>query len=138
MTQLNPYLGFHGRCREAMTFYQECLGGELTLQTVEESPVADQMPAKYGPQILHSSLTSGSLTLMATDMAREEPMEGNTVSLCLNFNSEAEITRLFTALSAGGTVTSPLEVMFWGGTFGTLTDKFGKNWILNYDQNVKE
>ncbi len=135
MTLLNPYLGFNGKCREAMTFYQECLGGELTLQIIEGTPVADQMPPEAGQNILHSTLTHGSLVLMGTDCSREEPIEGNTVGLSLNCGTQEEISRLFTALSAGGTVTCPLGEMFWGATFGTLTDKFGKHWILNCDKN---
>jgi PhnB protein len=70
MTQINAYLGFNGNCREAMTFYKECLGGELTLQTVAGTPMAEHMPAEAGQTILHSCLTRGGLVLMATDMGR--------------------------------------------------------------------
>lgn len=131
MTTLNPYLGLQGRCREAMTFYQDCLGGALTMQTVAESPMADQMPPEAGQNILHSALTNGGLVLMATDMNQKEPVLGNTVALSLNFSSEEEIRTVFARLAVGGKVDSPLETSFWGSTFGHLTDKFGINWMLN-------
>jgi PhnB protein len=63
MTQLCPYLHFSGNCREAMTFYQACLGGELKMQTVGESPMVGQMPPEMHKNILHSSLTTDSFLL---------------------------------------------------------------------------
>jgi len=135
MTQINAYLGFNGNCREAMTFYKECLGGELTLQTVAGTPMAEHMPAEAGQTILHSCLTRGGLVLMATDMGRGERINGNAVSLMLQCDSEEEIQKLFSSLSAGGQVTDPLATQFWGATFGGLTDKFGMNWMLNYEKD---
>lgn len=55
MTQINSYLTFNGNCREAMTFYQECLGGELFMQTIGESPMAEQMPLPMKESILHAT-----------------------------------------------------------------------------------
>jgi len=69
MSHIVAYLNFNGNCRKAMNFYKERLGGELTMQTVGESPMAGQMPPEMGPLILHSSLTSGALNLMASDMS---------------------------------------------------------------------
>ena len=138
MTQINAYLSFNGNCRDAMTFYKECLGGELMLQAVEGSPAADKMPAAFGPHILHSTLTNGDLLLMASDMVPEELVQGNTVSLSLNCSSQEEIETLFSHLSAGGKITHPLADEFWGATFGALIDKFGMNWLLNYDKPPKE
>ena len=66
MTQINAYLNFNGNTREAMSFYQQCLGGELVMQKISESPMAAQMPSEMGPKILHSSLTKNGLVLMAT------------------------------------------------------------------------
>lgn len=136
MTQINAYLGFSGKCREAMTFYKDCLGGDLELMTVEGSPLADQMPADAGQTILHSCLTNGDLVLMATDMGQQGTgATGNNVSLMLNCSSEEEIQTLFSRLSSGGEVTHPLGDAFWGATFGHLTDKFGMNWMLHYDKS---
>jgi PhnB protein len=132
MSTINSYLTFSGNCREAMTFYQQCLGGELVFQTVGESPLSEKMPKKMKDFILHSTLTNGNLLLMGSDMVSETGLiSGNTVSLILNSANEKEIESCFEKLSAGGRVTHPLQQNFWGALFGGLTDKFGNHWLLN-------
>ena len=134
MPKLNPYLTFSGNCREAMNFYKECLGGDISFTVVGESPVANQMPPSMKDQILHSLLKTGELELMATDMQPESLNEGNAVHLCLSCKTEEETKSLFEKLSSGGKVKQPLHAMFFG-MIGTLTDKFGKSWILECDKN---
>jgi PhnB protein len=134
-TTINAYFNFNDKCREAMTFYKECFGGELTLQTVGESPMAAQMPPHLKDAILHSSLTSGDITIMGSDMNRNALVEGNTVQLCITCKSEEDLNSLFANLSAGGKVTSPIADMPWGAKFGSLTDKYGENWMFNFDKN---
>ena len=133
MAQLVPYLSFERNCREAMTFYKACLGGELYLQTVSESPImAKQMPPGMENSILHSSLTSGNVTFMASDLNREVPIEGNTVQLCINCDSEEQMRAYFSKLGEGGKITEPIADMPWGGKYGSLKDKFGKYWLFNF------
>lgn len=134
MTQINAYLNFNGKTREAMTFYQQCLGGELVLQKISESPMAAQMPSEMGPRILHSSLTKNGMVLMASDMMGQNVTSGNSISLCMNCSSDEEINSFFTNLSSGGKVVEPLHQSFWGSTFGSLTDKFGVTWIFNHSK----
>lgn len=132
MAQLNPYLNFNNNCREAMSFYKTCLGGELTFQTVSESPVmAAQMPAEMKDSILHSTLKTDDITIMASDLNSEKRIDGNTVHLCVNCNTEKELNSFFSSLSAGGRVTSPLADMPWGAKYGSLIDKYGKYWMFN-------
>lgn len=136
MTRINVYLTFNGNCREAMTFYRDCLGGELTFQTIGDSPMAGRMPPEINKNILHSTLVSDTLLLMGSDMVGEKGLvKGNTVSLMLDCASEAEIRACYTRLSEGGRATHPLEDTFWGALFGDLTDKFGNQWLLHYDRN---
>jgi PhnB protein len=136
MTQINSYLTFNGNCREAMTFYKDCLGGELIFQTIGESPLSDKMPRQMKDCILHATLTKNALVLMASDMVSESGLvKGNAVSLSLNCSSEEEIKKYYAKLSAGGTANHPLEDSFWGALFGDLTDKFGNHWILNFNKN---
>ncbi len=133
MAQLNPYLNFDNNCREAMNFYKDCLGGTLFLQTVGESPeMAAQMPPQMKESILHSSLTSGDVVIMASDLNRENPIDGNTVQLCINCNSEKELNTFFSKLSAGGKVTEPIADMPWGAKYGSAIDKYGKHWLFNF------
>jgi PhnB protein len=92
MTQIHVYLTFNGNCREAMTFYQECLGGEFMLQTIGGSPLAEQMPPKMKDCILHATLTNGNLILLGSDMVSNAGLiKGNAVSLSLMCSSEKEI-----------------------------------------------
>ena len=133
MARLNPYLNFDNNCREAMNFYKECLGGELFLQTVSELPaMAAQMPPQMKDNILHSSLTSGDIVIMASDLNPEKRIEGNTVHLCINCNNENELNSFFSKLSANGKVTEPIADMPWGAKYGALTDKYGKQWLFNF------
>ncbi len=136
MSTINSYLTFNGNCREAMTFYKKCLGGELVFQTIGESPLSEKMSKKMKDCILHSTLTNGTLLLMGSDMVSENGLtKGNAVSLTLNCNSEKEIKSCYKKLSAGGQVNHPLEDTFWGALFAGLTDKYGNIWMLNYQKN---
>ena len=105
------------------------------MQTVGEMPeMAAKMPLEFKDSIMHSHLTSGGVTIMGSDLNREEPVEGNTYTLCINCDSNEEINSLFTKLSAGGQITEPLADMPWGGLYGGLTDKYGKIWVLNFQK----
>ena len=134
--QINSYLTFNSNCSEAMTFYRDCIDGELDLQTIGESPMADKLPSQMKQNILHAILTKGEVIIMASDMVGEKGLiKGNSVSLMLNCNSEDEIKTLYARLSAEGEATHPLENTFWGALFGGLTDKFGNHWLLHFDRN---
>lgn len=131
--QLHAYLSFNGNCREAMQFYQGCLGGELSFQTIGESPLSESMPKKMRDCILHATLSNDALLLMASDMLGSAGLiKGNTVSLSLNCNSEEELNNCYIHLSAGGSITHSLELTNWGARFGNLTDQFGIHWLLQF------
>jgi PhnB protein len=132
---MNPYLSFDGRCGEAMRFYKECLGGELKIMTVGESPIAATMPEEMRASVMHALLETDSIRIMASDMLDATPLErGNGMNLMLLCQSEEEVHVLFGKLSAGGTVNAPVKVEFWGAVYGDLTDRFGVRWMLNYDK----
>jgi PhnB protein len=135
MKQIHSYLTFNGNCREAMTFYQLCLGGELYFQTIGESPMADKMPTQMKDGILHSALRNDSFVIMASDMVGEKGLtKGTNMSLMLNFSNEDDIQDTYQKLATDGHPTHPLEHTFWGALFGGLTDKFGIQWLLNFDK----
>ncbi|WP_317898428.1 VOC family protein [Aurantibacillus circumpalustris] len=129
MTQINAYLTFNGNCREAMLFYQKCLGGKLTLQSVEESPMSDQWPKDVQKNILHASLINKQISLLSSDMGSEKLIMGNAISLALACSNEDEINHFFKNLSEQGNITHPLH-RFFDGTIGALTDKYGINWLF--------
>jgi len=133
MKSIHAYLTFNGNCREAMMFYQKCLGGELSFQTVGESPLSEKMPARMKNLILHSTLMNDGLILMGSDMTSEQGLlKGNAVSLVLNCKSEKEIRICYKKLSKSGEQTHPIENTFWNALSGELADKYGHNWMLYY------
>ncbi|MBI1782926.1 MAG: VOC family protein [Sphingobacteriales bacterium] len=134
MSQINAYLNFDGNTREAMSFYQQCLGGELVMQKIAESPMAAQMPSEMGPKILHSNLSADGIVLMASDCVGKNIVNGNNVFLNINCHSSDEINTYFNGLAEGGKIIEPLHQSFWGATFGVLIDKFGINWMFNYSK----
>lgn len=118
-----------------MTFYRDCLGGELSFQTIGESPISEKMPEQMKDSILHATLTKDNLVLMASDMVSEKGLiKGNSVSLSLSCSSEEETKKCYEDLSKEGTANHSLEISFWGALFGDLTDKYGNHWILNYNK----
>ena len=139
-TQLNAYVNFNGNCREVMTFYKECLEGELTLTKVGESTIAAQCPSAMQDKVLHSSLMkNGTLLLMGSDMIGPDGFnQGTNIALSLNCSSEEEINTFFAKLSEGGKIIDPLKVQFWGALFGVFNDKFGIRWMLSYDKNQNQ
>ena len=129
MVRLNPYLSFTGNCREAMTFYQQCFGGELLIQTVGETPAAAGFPAEVHDQVLHSQLESDGIVIMAADAVDGSAVtDGNAITNCLNTGTREEIKALFAKLSEGATITTPITEEFFG-LYGALTDKFGIKWM---------
>ena len=132
---LEPYLNFNeGQCENALNFYQAALGGELHIMRYSDAP----MPCDdaYKNLVMHGHLKSDRVHVMASDSRPEcSATIGNNISLFLNFTDGAEQTKIFEALAQGGTVTMPLDDVFWGARFGTLTDKFGVHWMLNHMKN---
>ncbi len=137
MYVINPYLAFGGNCREAMNFYKDCLGAELIMQEMGETPMAAELGAENQKKIMHASLSKdGAVLFMASDMmANEAVLQGNTISISLNCSSEEELRTTFAKLSEGGKVTQPVEEAFWGAIFGMFVDKYGFNWLMNFDKS---
>lgn len=133
MVKLSPYLRFNGNCREAMGFYKECLGGELTIMTMGESPMASQVPPEMKTRVMHSMLKKDNMTFMASDaMGPEKIIKGNNISLSIMGTNMEEIQPYFSKLSSGGTVKHPLGKTFFG-VYGDFTDKFGIDWMFQAD-----
>ena len=130
MKAFQPYLNFDGNTRDAMTFYQTCTDGELTVQTFGD--VKAPGPPGSENRVMHARLAKGSAVLMASDTMPGMPFTpGNNIWVNIDCESVAEIEQLFAAFSAGGKVIMPLADQFWGARFGMLTDKFGINWMFN-------
>ena len=134
MTQAIAYLGFDGKCADAMRFYEKALGGKLeVLMSGAESPMAEQMPKEFAHRILHARLAlPGGGLLYAGDTPTNVPYEGiKGVSIAVDYASVAEAEKVFNALAEGGQVTMPMQPAFWARRWGMLIDRFGTPWIVN-------
>jgi PhnB protein len=136
MAQLHVYLTFNGNAREAMEFYASCIGGDLNIMTFGDAPDSGQTSEEMKNRVMHATLSKGDFILMASDTGGNHPnvTTGSSITLSLNCTSDEEITGLFAKISAGGTITMPLEDTFWGAKFGMFNDQFGIPWMLNYDK----
>ncbi|MFT2817503.1 VOC family protein [Leifsonia sp. A12D58] len=130
-TRLNPYLSFRDTAKQAMEFYQSVFGGELTISTFGEFHASDD-PAEQD-KVMHGQLTTtDGLVLMGSDTPNTmELTSGNSYSVSLSGEDEAELRGYWDKLSAGGAITLPLEKAPWGDWFGMCNDKFGVSWLVN-------
>lgn len=141
-TTISPYLTFAGNCEEAFLFYKSVFGGEFQyLGRFNEMPPMEGQPPMSeadGKLIMHVSLPISKETiLMGSDSSEafgHATVMGNNFSISINAASTADADRLFNGLSKGGNVTMPLEKTFWGAYFGMLVDKFGIQWMVNFDE----
>jgi PhnB protein len=129
---INPYLNFRDTAREAMTFYQEVFGGELTLSTFAEYQASED-PAEQD-KIMHSQLvTENGLTLMAADTPNymDYTPGTNNFAVSLSGEDEGELRGYWDKLADGANVAMPLDKAPWGDIFGMCTDRFGVPWLVN-------
>lgn len=133
-TRLNPYLHFNGSAREAMTFYQSALGGNLEIMTFGDAGMSDQ-PADL---IMHAALvTDGGLSIFGADNGDGQPTAemGNAMTVSLS-SDDTSLQAAWDGLTDGATIHVPFEVAPWGDRFGMFTDKFGVPWVLNQGSDV--
>jgi PhnB protein len=135
---IEPYIFFKGNAKEAMEFYKSVFGGELVTSRLGDSPkeVLEQMKideSRYD-ELMHASL-KGPINIMGSDsqMASDHSAK---VELSIGGTDEAKMREIFDKLSEGGNVRMPLQKQFWGDIFGTLTDKFGVDWMMNIGENM--
>lgn len=138
MVAVNPYLNFNGTTEEAFKFYRRVFGGEfITLQRFDDTPEASQIDEADRHKIMHVALLlSDGTILMGTDALESmgHPLHcGNNFYLSISADSESEADRLFGALADGGIISHPLERTFWGAYFGLCIDRYGIQWMVNYD-----
>ena len=140
MANMNPYLNFNGNTEEAFNFYKSVFGGEfLALMRFKDTPGCGEIPEADKERIMHIALPIGNgNALMATDALESMGQKltfGNNFYIALAPESREEAERLFNGLSADGKIEMPLQDMFWGDYWGSFTDKFGVQWMVNYNQN---
>lgn len=131
MNSLTAYFTFDGHCREAMMFYQSCLGGELYFQKVGDTPEAEKLPSQMKDCILHATLKKDDMIIMGTDMVSDEGLKhGNSISVLLFCRDSNCLRKIYRKLVVYGKATIPVSARGSGGLFAGLTDKYGIHWLL--------
>ena len=129
--QVEPYLFFEGRCEEALEFYREALGAEITaLFRFKESPEPGMCPSGAEEKVMHANVRIGDTTFMASDGGCQGPPAFRGFSLSLSLTDPAQAERLFAALAEGGRIQMPLAKTFWSPLFGMVADRFGVSWMI--------
>jgi PhnB protein len=141
MASVSTYLNFSRNAEEAFSFYKSVFGGEFAgdgIMRFRDVPPSDDMPPLPEEDldlVMHVELPIlGGFSLMGSDAPESMGFDinmGNNVSINLQVDTREETDKLFAALSDGGTVTMPLDDMFWGDYFGSCIDKFGVLWMVN-------
>jgi PhnB protein len=136
---LTPFLLFDGNCAEAMTFYQSCLGGELTITRVVDTPMRDEAPAGDQQKVAFAHLQSGGVHVSATDWRHPTRAfdPGNTVGVYLTGSDATELRSVFDRLSAGadaGLLDPITDLPF--GLYGHLRDAYGVHWFFRGERNA--
>jgi len=140
MARTSIYLNFMGKTEEAFNFYKQVFGTAFggPIQRIGDVPPAPDMPKITEAEkqmVMHVELPIlGGLVLMGTDALESMGHSltfGNNISINLEPDTRVETDRLFKALSEGGKAGMPLQEMFWGGYFGSCTDRFGVQWMFN-------
>ncbi len=135
MAKLNPYLNFDGTCEEAFNFYKSVFGGEFLGEVHKMKDIPNmEIPEEAKDRVMHVGLPIGGDILMGSDIFPGQPfVTGNNNYISIFPESREEADRLFARLSADGKVEMPMEDQFWGDYFGSLKDKFGVCWMINYN-----
>src|SRR4030095_8053984 len=124
--QLHTYLNYGGNCEQAFKFYEQHLGGKITmLMRHGEQPGAGNVPAEWKNAVLHARMDIGGTELLGADIPpdRFQPMRSAYLSLTLDSHEEAD--RVFGLLSDGGQIFMPMQETFFASRFAMLRDKFG-------------
>ncbi|MBN2639730.1 MAG: VOC family protein [Bacteroidales bacterium] len=144
MAQINPYIHFNGNAEEAFTFYKSVFGGEFAMiMRFKDLPGDPNHPIdeKEADKIMHIALPVGkSDVLMGSDtpefMGRHDENETRS-KISISAETKEEANKLFNGLSKGGKIEMPIADSPWGSYFGMFRDKYGIEWIVDYDPNYK-
>lgn len=144
MASVSTYLNFSRNTEEAFNFYKSVFGTEFTgpvsrFGDIPPQPGAPDLAEADRNLIMHIELpVFGGHTLMGTDAPESFGFTltaGNNTHIMLQPDTREEASRLFQALSADGKITMPMQDMFWGAYYGSFTDKFGVQWMINHNSN---
>ena len=129
--QLTTYLNYGGNCEEAFRFYEQHLGGTITmLMRHGEGPNPQGVPPEWSRAVLHARMTLGGTELLGADIPPDRFKPMRSAYLTLTFDSDQEADRVFALLSEGGEVFMPMQETFFAVRFAQLRDRFGTSWMI--------
>jgi PhnB protein len=128
---MQPYVFFDGRCEEAIDFYKNAIGAKTEmLMRWKDCPDKSAVTPQNADKVMHACLQVGDMKLLASDGRCEGKPDFKGFALTLSAKTEAEVDKLFGALSNGGQVQMPLTKTFFSPKFGMCADKFGVGWMV--------
>ncbi len=131
--KLYTYVNYHGTCQEAFHYYEQHLGGKITMMmTHGQAPNPSPGPPEWKDKVLHARMSVGETELMGADVPNALPMRSAYLSLLTGSVEEAE--RIYAALSDGGEIFMPMQETFFALRFGQLRDKFGASWMILHER----
>ena len=138
MAQINPHINFNGNAEEAFTFYKSVFGGEFTkiMRFKDISSPEFQVTENDANKIMHIALPIGKNILMANDVPESMGQTNeneNRSKISISAESKEEADKLFNGLSAGGQIEMPIGDSPWGSYFGMFRDKYGIEWMVDFD-----
>ena len=125
--KLSVYLNYPGHCEEAFRFYEQHLGGKLSM-VQRHGPQPERLPPGWEQKVLHARMELGGTVVMGADIPGAEPMRSAYLTLTVPTPEEAE--RLYALLTEGGQVFMKMEETFFAKRFAMLRDRFGTSWML--------
>jgi PhnB protein len=143
MAQINPYIHFNGNAEEAFTFYKSVFGGEfISLSRFKDFPNPEYpFPEDEAEKIMHIALPIGKNSIL---MGSDTPQflgkhnENETRSkISISAETKDEADQLFNRLSRGGKIEIPITDSPWGSYFGMFRDKYGIEWMVDFDLKDK-
>jgi PhnB protein len=143
MPVINPHINFNGNAEEAFNFYKSVFGGEFTKVVRFKDLSSAEFPVdeKEENKIMHMALPIGKTnTLMGNDVPEilgKVNENENRSKIVVSTESKPEADRIFLGLSAGGSVEMPIEDSPWGTYFAMFRDKYGIEWMVEFDSNRK-
>ncbi|MFC4740923.1 VOC family protein [Flavobacterium ponti] len=142
MALINPYINFNGNAEEAFTFYKSVFGGEFAQVMRFKDMASSEFPVseKEENKIMHIALPIGQNVLMANDVPESMGTVNeneNRSKISISAESREEADKLFNGLSAGGQVEFPMSDSPWGSYFGMFRDKYGIEWMVDFDPKYK-
>ena len=138
MTQINPHINFNGNAEEAFGFYKSVFGGEFAkiVRFKDLSSPEYPIPENEADKIMHIALPIGKNILMANDVPESMGPTNeneNRSKISVSAESKEEADKLFNGLSAGGQIEFPISDSPWGTYFGMFRDKYGIEWMVDFD-----